>query len=710
MTTTDFSKMTDINSLQHFNRYFFAKQLVSGEIIDVACGIGYGSEVMKGNYVKYSGIDVDEESVNVAQKSYISDDAISFSSGNICSLNFKDDSFDAAISFETLEHLKDPSRAIVELKRVLKPNGILVGSVPSKFYDDLISSNWKKNDFHVTQFLQKEINSLLKKEFEHVLVFCAEESIMTKFSLLRNDNVEAKEECKLFNYDSEDECWGSFIFVASNKIESLKKNEWLFNKELIKYSTPYMKSYTENIHPILLDNINFIQTQKKCIELLEEKIAYIDKSKFWRLRNLYCKTIDPIKNLLRNVANNPLLVVSFVKKFFRKIIRFILRTLLVVSVPIIRFYIKNTLSPRIAMVCSTGAVGGAEKVFAKHVEFLSKEFLVDAYFELSGGPVVGEVIDFASQTYIAKGFNEFNLANHKYLYLVQSLPDVALIKKLNPAIKISFILHDPVLWTEEIKKRNNVVEHIDHFFCISELIMKKLLESLPELRPEKVSVLHNSFSFGQEEYVVKKNTPAKSKSFVWGYAGRFSFEKNVAEIIETFGHFRKIHPESRLIIAGDISIKSRELKRYKKQIVALIEKNPGVEYWGYQSDLRDFYSKVDGIIMASFIEGISVAALDGLSYGIPVVSSDVGSMHEIISDGNNGILFPLDCQTVNPFNNCELNFSANDKSRFLLAMEKCWEKTWCHADIAENSINKFSAELIREKFIETVNRIILQKK
>lgn len=432
-----------------------------------------------------------------------------------------------------------------------------------------------------------------------------------------------------------------------------------------------------------------------------EEIQYLRSSKFWILRDIYCKILDPIKKIIKN----PLLLFVFIKNRIKIVWRYMLRLFLNISSPLFKKYFINNSPKRVAMVCSTGAVGGAEKVFAKHVEFLKYEFNVDAYFELAGGPVAEDVRKIASRTFIKSRFNELSLANHKYIYLVQSIPDLKLIKKINPDVKISFILHDPVLWVEELKKRSDMIDFLDHIFCISELIRQKLLETIPLINPNKVSVLYNSFSFGQDEYVIKKEKKEKDL-FVWGYAGRFSFEKNVKEIIETFGEFKKYHPESKMIVAGDISIQSQELIKYKKEILDLISKTSGVEYWGFQSDLRKFYSEIDGVVMASFIEGISVAALDALSYGIPIVSSNVGSMHEMIENGENGVLFDLDCPPFNPFDNCKLEFSENDKKRFLSAMEECFNKSWKHEKIAINSMQKFSSKSIKDEFVCTLNKML----
>ena len=56
-----------------------------------------------------------------------------FCSANAYQLPFADDSFDAVIFSEVLEHLPDYMRALIEVRRVLRPYGLLGVSVPNEF-------------------------------------------------------------------------------------------------------------------------------------------------------------------------------------------------------------------------------------------------------------------------------------------------------------------------------------------------------------------------------------------------------------------------------------------------------------------------------------------------------------------------------------------------------------------------------------------------
>lgn len=124
-----------IENTQHTNRYIWANCLAFGKVLDAACGVGYGSKIINNKKVEYYlGIDISEESIKLAKKQFSKKEKIEFELSNIIECNLQSNSFDTIISFETIEHLKSPEKAIFEFKRILKQNGILIGSVPTAHY------------------------------------------------------------------------------------------------------------------------------------------------------------------------------------------------------------------------------------------------------------------------------------------------------------------------------------------------------------------------------------------------------------------------------------------------------------------------------------------------------------------------------------------------------------------------------------------------
>lgn len=97
-------------------------------VLDVGCRYGALTRAYAaGNEVV--GIDVDRDALAEAAKLGI--ETIWADADE--PLPFADESFDAVVAGEVLEHLRDPAGLLVEARRVLRPGGTLVGSVPNAF-------------------------------------------------------------------------------------------------------------------------------------------------------------------------------------------------------------------------------------------------------------------------------------------------------------------------------------------------------------------------------------------------------------------------------------------------------------------------------------------------------------------------------------------------------------------------------------------------
>jgi 2-polyprenyl-3-methyl-5-hydroxy-6-metoxy-1,4-benzoquinol methylase len=79
-------------------------------------------------------------------------------------LPFKNNFFDVVTAFDVIEHVKDYKKAIKNIFRVLKPNGIFLLSTPIEvkgFFKKFPSAD--KDTTHVTTFTEEEIKALLIK-------------------------------------------------------------------------------------------------------------------------------------------------------------------------------------------------------------------------------------------------------------------------------------------------------------------------------------------------------------------------------------------------------------------------------------------------------------------------------------------------------------------------------------------------------------------
>lgn len=151
----------------HLKRYAFARPLCAGKrVLDAACGVGYGSAYLGEQAATVLGVDVSEEAVAYARQRYGSP-SVAFELGDVTALALPDASFDVACSFETIEHVDDPARALAELARVLVPGGTLIVSTPHV----PVTSRTPDNPFHKVELSRADLEALLRDAYAEVEVF-----------------------------------------------------------------------------------------------------------------------------------------------------------------------------------------------------------------------------------------------------------------------------------------------------------------------------------------------------------------------------------------------------------------------------------------------------------------------------------------------------------------------------------------------------------
>ena len=163
------SQITNIKiSYEHWHRYLYASNFVQNKtVLDIACGEGYGSNLLSKNAKEVVGVDISFQVIENAKKKYKTKN-LSFVHGSASKIPIKDDSkFDVIVSFETIEHISEDDQIsfLSEVKRLLRPGGIFIVSTPNKLiYSDI--PNYK-NEYHVKEFYYNEFEEFLKRYFKN---------------------------------------------------------------------------------------------------------------------------------------------------------------------------------------------------------------------------------------------------------------------------------------------------------------------------------------------------------------------------------------------------------------------------------------------------------------------------------------------------------------------------------------------------------------
>jgi SAM-dependent methyltransferase len=150
---------------EHRARYWCASQWAAGKrVLDAGCGTGYGLAMLLAEGPEsVTGVDLSEEAM--ADAGRLLGEQAELVRADVRDLPFDDDTFDLVVCFEVIEHVERQRDALDELKRVLRPSGVLLISSPNR---DVYPPG---NPHHVREYRPEELQAELEERFENVKLY-----------------------------------------------------------------------------------------------------------------------------------------------------------------------------------------------------------------------------------------------------------------------------------------------------------------------------------------------------------------------------------------------------------------------------------------------------------------------------------------------------------------------------------------------------------
>ena len=138
---TDMLREVGRRSDAHCIRYHKAAEFIrpGDRVLDVACGLGYGSHILfhASQARSVLGVDLSDFGINYANAHYGHQGKLDFLVGDAQALSqIPENSIDFIAAFETIEHVPEPAAYLQALKRVLKPSGRLMICAPNNWADE----------------------------------------------------------------------------------------------------------------------------------------------------------------------------------------------------------------------------------------------------------------------------------------------------------------------------------------------------------------------------------------------------------------------------------------------------------------------------------------------------------------------------------------------------------------------------------------------
>ncbi|MBO7230453.1 MAG: glycosyltransferase family 4 protein [Bacteroidaceae bacterium] len=190
------------------------------------------------------------------------------------------------------------------------------------------------------------------------------------------------------------------------------------------------------------------------------------------------------------------------------------------------------------------------------------------------------------------------------------------------------------------------------FTCITELAEKSFFGTsqlyTPETKLKKRNhfTIHNCLTRNEERGTRNGQKPCLSslnvnrstfnvQRFTLGVVSRLETIKGMDLVVPAFAEVLKQHPDTRLVVVGDGSLRSA----MEQQVIEL-RCNDKITWAGRQpqEELNKWYSQMDIVLMPSRSEGFGLTAIEAMANGCVVVASNIGGLPEVVHDKICGLL------------------------------------------------------------------------
>ena len=152
---------------RHLAVYEWIGARVAGlRVLDMACGEGYGSEVLSRSAASVVGVDANPEAYDHARLRYQREN-LRFERGVVETYG-EPQSLDAVVFLQTIEHVQAPEAVLEHFRGLLAPGGTAYVSTPNLL--TLAGPEREKSDnpWHVREYRAPEFRELCRSVFEHV--------------------------------------------------------------------------------------------------------------------------------------------------------------------------------------------------------------------------------------------------------------------------------------------------------------------------------------------------------------------------------------------------------------------------------------------------------------------------------------------------------------------------------------------------------------
>jgi glycosyltransferase involved in cell wall biosynthesis len=174
----------------------------------------------------------------------------------------------------------------------------------------------------------------------------------------------------------------------------------------------------------------------------------------------------------------------------------------------------------------------------------------------------------------------------------------------------------------------NTINKIDYFLVNCFAIKNSLFENY-NITINKIYIIPQYVDLP----ITYKNHLYNKNALKFGFVGRIEKGKGIFILLKAFKELNKKYKNIRLEIYG-----KNYLKIWQKIYIKYAFKNNNIDFKGSFTNINEVFNSIDLLILPSLWEGLPFVILESMSFGVPVVASDVGGISEVVIPNFNGQL------------------------------------------------------------------------
>lgn len=309
---------------------------------------------------------------------------------------------------------------------------------------------------------------------------------------------------------------------------------------------------------------------------------------------------------------------------------------------------------KIAVILPSFSIGGAENMVAQLVKYINKEKFEICVISLYQpfDTHIQRIVE-SSNVKIVYCMKEKNTHVKVFLNvhkaLVSFAPDLIHTHMYAYAFAVpyNFIHNTKIIHTvhnkpiKEFKskyiKLMKLLYRMDRVvpIAISDLIENELRLLYKKLK--NIELVYNPVDI--DMFKTERNVTKKTET-LFITVGRLSDQKNHLLLIDAFSSALKEISSIKLVIIGE-----GELKIMLQEKITKLNLENSIKMIGVTNNVNMYLKEADVFVLSSKYEGLPLSILEAMASGLPIISTDVGGVSDIVTD--NGILvMPQNCEEL----------------------------------------------------------------